>query len=34
MARILVPKVHINEKIKIIMEKKLKTNVLWALCGD
>jgi hypothetical protein len=34
MARVLIPKVHINEKINIIMEKTLKTNVEWALCGD
>jgi hypothetical protein len=35
MARILVPKIHINEKINITMAKKmLKTNVEWAICGD
>jgi hypothetical protein len=27
MARVLIPKVHIDEKINIIMEKPLKTNV-------
>jgi hypothetical protein len=33
-ARILVPKVHINEKINTKMKKKLKNNVEWDLCGD
>jgi len=33
-ARIPIPKVHINEKINTRMKKQLKTNVLWALCGD
>jgi hypothetical protein len=33
-AKILIPKVHVNGKINIRMEKMLKTNVQWALCGD
>jgi hypothetical protein len=33
--RVSVPKVYINEKINITMEKKtLKINVEWALCGN
>ncbi len=27
-------KIHINGNINTRMEKKLKTNVEWALCGD
>jgi hypothetical protein len=34
LARIPVPKVHVNGKINIRMVKTLKTNVLWVLCGD
>jgi hypothetical protein len=34
MARVLILKVHITEKLNIKMEKKLKANVWWALCGD
>jgi hypothetical protein len=35
MAKVLVPKVQKNEKINIRMEeKRLKTNVEWALCDD
>jgi hypothetical protein len=34
MTRVPIPKVHINEKNNIIMEKTLKTNVEWALCDD
>jgi hypothetical protein len=35
-AKVLVPKVHINGKINIRMEKNNnnKINVEWALCGD
>jgi hypothetical protein len=32
--RVQVPKVYINKKSNIIMEKTLKTNVEWTLCGD
>jgi hypothetical protein len=33
-ARVSIPKVHIIEKLNIKIEKNVKNNVEWALCGD
>jgi hypothetical protein len=33
-ARVIIPKVHINGKLALEWKKKLKTNVEGAICGD